>query len=222
MEEQESTPQKGRKLPRWAWVLVAVAVAVALVAGVSALYTSTRKDTPAALPPAPPVAASGADGCIAGRANDADSLLEGARKQPHTAEGAAATAAGFLRFTAQYPWPSEQELVSVLTDMYVFNAGEDAQAMAQDYRSLAPPKAAQTAGFSFADGRYVIEPSSTSDEVQVSLAAQTVTDGTLNGSVLATTFTMVWSDGIWKGVGSEKIADEQGILDTGAAFVGGC
>lgn len=222
MEEQESTPQKGRKLPRWAWVLVAVAVAVALVAGVSVLYTNTRKDTPAAPPPAPSVVASGADGCIAGRANDADSLLEGARKQPHTAEGAAATAAGFFRFSARYPWPSEQELTTVLTEMYVLNPGEDIQAMAKDYRSLAPPKASKTAGFSFADGRYVIEPSSTPDEVRVSLAAQTVTDGTLSGNTLGTTFTMAWKDSIWKVIGSEKTADKQGILDTGAAFVGGC
>lgn len=221
MEEQESTPQKGRRLPRWVWIIVAVAVAVALVAGVSALYTTTRKDTPTAPPPAPPVAASGADGCIAGRANDAASLLEGARKQPHTTEGAAATAAGFLRFSARYPWPSEQELTDVISAMYVLAPGEDAKTVAQDARSTSAPKNAQTAGFSVADGRYVIQPSSTQDEVLVSIASQVIIDGRSRG-VSATTYTMVWSEGIWKVKDFEDLSDEQQILDTGAAFVGGC
>lgn len=222
MEEQEVTPQKGRGFPRWAWILVAVVVVVGLIAGVSMLYTSTRKDTPVTPTTAPPVAASGADGCIAGRANDADSLLEGARKQPHTAEGAAATAAGFLRFAAQYPWPTEQELTAVLTDIYVLAPGEDAQDLAKDALSTSPLKNAQTAGFSLANGRYVIEPSSSHDEVQVSVAAHVVNDGTLSGVTSATTYTLVWSDGIWKVADFKDIDDEQTILDAGAAFIGGC
>lgn len=222
MEEQEATPQKGQGFPRWAWIAVVIVVVVGLIAGISVLYTSTRKDTPVAPTTAPPVAASGADGCIAGRANDATSLLEGASKQPHTAEGAAATAAGFLRFTVQYPWPSEQELTTVLNEMYVLPSGENAQELAREARTLPPPKNSQTASYSFADGRYVIEPSSTPDEVKVSLAAQVVGDGRLSGGTFATTYTMVWSEGIWKGVASEEISDAQQILDTGTAFVGGC
>lgn len=221
MSDDEALPKKGRKLPRWALILLAVAVVAGLVAGISALYTSTRKDAVAAPTPAPPAAASGADGCIAGNINDADSLLDGARQQPHTAQGAAASAAGFLRFVAQFPSPSEQQLADVISGMYVMAPGEDATKIAKSYRSTSRPENAQTAGFSVADGRYVIEPASTQDEVQVSIASQIIVDGRARG-VSATTYTMAWADGIWKFVDFEDIADEQPILDNGVAFVGGC
>ena len=221
MSDDETPPKKGKKLPRWALILLGVAVVVGLVAGISALYTSTRKDEVAA-PPPPPAAAGGADGCIAGNINDAASLLDGARQQPHTSQGAAASAAGFLRFAAQYPWPSEQQLTAVISDMYVLAPGEDAQELAKSYRSISAPDNVQTGGFSVADGRYVIEPASTQDEVQVSIVSQVVTDGRLSGGVSATTYTMAWGDGIWTFVDSEEITDEQRILDNGVAFVGGC
>lgn len=220
MDEEEEVPKKGWKLPRWAVILLAVALVAVLIAGISAIYTSTRKDEVVA-PTPPPMAAGGADGCIAGNINDAPSLLDGARQQPRTPQGAAATAAGFLRFALQYPWPSEQQLTAVISDMYVLAPGEDAQAMAKDALSTSAPENAQTAGFSVADGRYVIEPASTQDEVQVSIASQVIVDGRERG-VSATTFTMAWGDGIWKFVDSEEITDEQRILDNGVAFVGGC
>nr|WP_176705556.1 hypothetical protein [Arthrobacter sp.]AXV46685.1 hypothetical protein pA58H3_p71 [Arthrobacter sp.] len=221
MDEEEEAPKKGWKLPRWAMILLAVAIVAVLIAGISAIYTSTRKDQVAAPTPPPPIAAGGADGCIAGNINDAPSLLDGAHQQPHTSQGAAATAAGFLRFTAQYPSPSEQQLTTVISGMYDLAPGEDAQALAKDALSTSAPKNAQTAGFSVADGRYVIEPASTQDEVQVSIASQVIIDGKERG-VSATTFTMAWSDGIWKFVDSQEITDEQRILDNGVAFVGGC
>lgn len=220
-EEEEEAPKKGWKLPRWAMILLAVAIVAVLIAGISAIYTSTRKDEVAAPTPAPPVAAGGADGCIAGNINDAPSLLDGAHQQPHTSQGAAATAAGFLRFTAQYPWPSEQQLTTVISDMYDLAPEEDANEIAKSYRSNAAPDNVQTAGFSVADGRYVIEPASTQDEVQVSIASQVIIDSKERG-VSATTFTMAWSEGIWKFADSEDIDDEQRILDNGVAFVGGC
>lgn len=221
MSDDEALPKKRKKLPRWALILLAVAVVAGLVAGISALYTSTRKDAVVAPTPAPPAAASGADGCIAGNINDAASLLKGARQQPHTAQGAAASAAGFLRFAAQYPWPSEQQLAAVISDMYVLAPGEDANEIAKSYRSNAAPDNIQTAGFSVADGRYVIEPASTQDKVQVSIASQVIVDGRAQG-VSATTYTMAWADGIWTFADSEEIDDEQRILDNGVAFVGGC
>lgn len=221
MAEEEAPPKKGKKLPRWALILLAVAVVAGLVAGISALYTSTRKDEVAAPPPPPPAAAVGADGCIAGNINDAASLLDGARQQPHTSQGAAATAAGFLRFALQYPSPSEQQLAAVLSSMYVMAPGEDAQALAKKALTMSAPENAQTAGFSVADGRYVIEPASTQDEVLVSFASQAVIDGRSRGNFV-TTYTMAWTDGIWKVADSEEITDEQRILDNGVAFVGGC
>lgn len=221
MDEEEEVPKKGWKLPRWAMILLAVAIVAALVAGISALYTSTRKDEVAAPTPPPLAAAGGADGCIAGNINDAPSLLDGARQQPHTSQGAAATAAGFTRFAAQYPSPSEQQLTAVISDMYDLAPGEDAQELAKSYRSISAPDNVQTGGFSVADGRYVIEPTSTQDKVQVSIASQVIVDGRARG-VSATTYTMAWSDGIWKFADSEEIEDEQRILDNGVAFIGGC
>nr|WP_176704887.1 hypothetical protein [Arthrobacter sp.]AXV46272.1 hypothetical protein pA2H2_p41 [Arthrobacter sp.] len=221
MSDDEALPKKGKKLPRWALILLAVAIVAGLVAGISALYTSTRKDAVVAPTPAPPAPAGGADGCIAGNINDAASLLDGARQQPHTPQGAAATAAGFLRFTAQYPSPSEQQLITVISDMYDLAPGEEASALAKDVLSASAPDNVQTAGFSVADGRYVIESASTQDKVQVSIASQVIVDGRARG-VSATTYTMARGDGIWKFVDSEDIDDEQRILDNGVAFVGGC
>lgn len=221
MADDEALPKKGKKLPRWVLILLAVAVVAGLVAGISALYTSTRKDAVATPPPAPPATAVGADGCIAGNINDAASLLDGARQQPHTPQGAAATAAGFLRFTAQFPSPSEQQLTTVISDMYDLAPGEEASALAKDVFSTSAPENVQTAGFSVADGRYMIEPASTQDKVQVSIASQVIVDGRSRG-VSATTYTMARGDGIWKFVDSEDIDDEQRILDNGVAFVGGC
>lgn len=204
--------------------MVAVLLVGGLVAGVSVFYANSRKDEATAPAPslAPTAAAGGADGCIAGRDNDAKSLIEGAKKQAHTDEGAAATAAGFLRFAVQYPWPDEEQLAAVLSKLYVLDSGESVKDMAKTYQSISAPESARTAGYSLSDARYVIEPESTGDEVQVSIAAQAITDGTLNGGVLATTFTMAWSEGNWRLVDSEEITNEQPVLDTGAAFVGGC
>lgn len=221
MSDDEASPKKRKKLPRWALILLAVAVVAGLVAGISAIYTSTRKDAVAAPTPAPPAAASGADGCIAGNINDAPSLLDGARQQPHTAQGAAASAAGFLRFVWQYPSPSEQQLTAVISDMYVLAPGEDAKALVKEALATSAPENVQTGGFSVADGRYMIEPTSTQNNAQVSIAYQVIVDGRSKG-VSATTFTMAWSDGIWKVTDSEEINDEQPILDNGVAFVGGC
>ncbi len=220
MIENKSPSKSGMKWPRWAWIALALAVVAGLVFGASAIYSNTRKEAAAPIT-APPAAVGGTDGCIAGRENDAATLVDGARQQPHTSEGAAATAAGFLRFAGQYPWSSEQELVTVLSNMYDLAPGENYQEIATSYHSISAPETARTVGLSVADGRYVIEPTSTQDKVQVSIASQVIIDGRAQG-VLATRLTMAWGEGIWKIVDSEKIADAQGILDTGAAFVGGC
>lgn len=225
MAEKETTRNEARRpIPRWVWVLVAVLLVAGLVAGVSVFYASTRKDeAPAPAPSsAPTAAAGGADGCIAGRDNDAKSLIEGAKKQTHTDEGAAATAAGFMRFMLQYPWASEKDLASVFSQLSTAETAADAEKLAKGVRSNPGPETARSAGFSFADARYVIDPSSTKDEVQVSIAAQAITDGTVNGSTSATTFTMAWSDDVWTFVDSEEQESEKSILDNGAAFVGGC
>ena len=225
MAEEKSTQSKEKRpVPRWVWILASIVLVVGLVAGVSAFYVSTRKDEATAPAPASqsPAAVGGADGCIAGRDNDAASLIEGARKQPHTEDGAAATAAGFMRFMLQYPWASEKELASAFSQLSIAETPTEAEKLAKGVRANPGPETARTAGFSFADARYVIEPSSTKDEVQVSIAAQAITDGTVNGSTSATTFTMAWGEDVWTFVGSDEQDNEKSILDNGTAFLGGC
>lgn len=224
MEEKEvARDESRRKVPRWAWVLVTVLVVVGLVAGVSVFYASTRKDEAAAPAPSAPsqAVAGGADGCIAGRDNNAQSLIAGAKKQAHTEEGAAATAAGLLRFMFQYPWPSQKQLEQTMGELSTVESSE-ISATAKSLRQTPGPREARTAGYSIADGRYRIGPESTSNSVVVSIDAAAITDGQLNGESLVKTFTMEWDGDIWKLDGSDDNGANDSNLDDATAFVGGC
>lgn len=217
-----TTPNKqNREVPRWVWVLVTVVVA-ALVVGVSVVFSKNRESpAPPSAAPAPTIARAGADGCIAGRNNDAKSLIAGARKQPHTEGGAAATAAGLLRFMFQYPWPSEKELALMMSELSTVDSSE-IPATAKFLRQTPGPREARTAGYSIADGRYSIEPSSTENFVVVSIDAAAITDGRLNGESLVKTFTMAWDGQVWKLDGSDDSRADESNLENGVAFVGGC
>ncbi|MGP5220407.1 hypothetical protein [Arthrobacter rhombi] len=202
---------------------MAIVLVAGLVVGVSMFYAKSRKDEATApAPSSAPAAASGADGCIAGRDNDAKSLIEGAKKQAHTEDGAAATAAGFMRFTYRYPWASQADMTSAFAALSIAKDPKDAAEAAKTARSAPGPESANTAGMSFADARYVIEPESTPNKVQVTIASQTVTDGTLNGNSVSMTLTMNWDDGVWKFADLVDEPSTEDILSTGTAFVGGC
>lgn len=220
-----TTPHRQKKrFPRWVFVLVVLVVVGAAVAGISALFASNRAATQAPPPPPPSssVAMPGADGCIAGRDNDAKSLIAGAREQPQSEAGAVATAAGIMRFLMQYPWPNEQELITTFSELSMAEDVQDAEEAAEGFLSSAGPETARTAGSSFADARYIVEPGSAPAQIRISVAAQAVTDGTLNGSAVAMTFTMNWDDEVWKVEDLGEGSAESEILSNGAAFVGGC
>ncbi|MGP5397673.1 hypothetical protein ACTXMJ_15445 [Arthrobacter rhombi] len=224
MAEKEPTRSEGRRpIPRWVWVLVAVLLVVGLVAGVSVFYAKSRKDeTTAPAPSSAPAAASGADGCIAGRDNDARSLIEGAKKQAQTDDGAASVAAGQMRYMFKYPWPAEKELTKMIHELWTVTSESEATDSAQAVRNQAGPKEAATAGVSFADARYIIEPTSTADRVDVTLAAQGITDHQLNGKSTSMTFSMLWQSGIWKLDDITETRTAEDVLDNGSSFVGGC
>lgn len=203
--------------------MIALVVAGALVTGISAFFARDRAatDTPEPTPSASP-ATAGADGCIAGRNNDAKSLVAGAREQAQTEAGAAAVAAGFLRFTYSYPWPSQEELTTAFSELSLVGETREAEDAAQGVRSNAGPESARTAGLAFADARYLVEPGGPPEEVNVSVAAQAVTDGTLNGEAGTITLTMHWDDGVWKVGDLREASGSSEVLNTGTAFVGGC
>lgn len=220
-----TTPHRQRRgVPRWGWALVALVVVGALVAGISALFSSNRASTEAPSPPAPSlsVATSDADGCIAGRDNDAKNLIAGAHEQPQSEAGAAAVAAGQMRFMFQYPWPEEEELTRMIGELWTVTSSEDAERNAQAIRSQEGPESARTAGASFADARYIVETDSTSERARISVAAQGVTDNQLNGSSTSMTFALVWKDDVWKldEITTPRTAED--VLANGTAFVGGC
>lgn len=218
-----TTPNRQKRgVPRWVWVLAGLVVAIALVVGVSVVFAKNRATTTTPAPtPSPSAATSGADGCIAGRDNDAKSLIAGARKQGQSDAGAAATAAGLFRFMFQYPWPKAHDLELMMRQLSTVDDAEIAST-AEALRETPGPKEARTAGYSIAEGRYVIEPGSTSTSVVVSVSAGAITDGQLNGETLTKTFTMVWQDDVWQLDGSNSNADDGGPADAGVAFVGGC
>lgn len=219
-----TTPNRQRRgVPRWVWVLAGLVVAIALVVGVSMVFAKNRATTATPDPtPAPSAVASGAYGCIAGRDNDSKSLIAGAKKQPQTEAGAAATAAGLMRFMMRYPWPSERELTSAFSSLSMVENTQEAATVAKQFRENAGPKTARTAGSSFADARYLVEPASSPEKVQLSIAAQAVTDGTLNGNTTTMTFSMAWSDGRWKLSDFGGDASEEEVIANGSSFVGGC
>lgn len=218
---EETTPPKRRKVPRWLWVLLAIVVVVGLVAGVSAFFAGNRDKEPVS-PAPPPAASGGADGCIAGRDNDAESLIAGAKKQPHTDDGAASVAAGQMRYMFKYPWPAEEELTKMIGELWTVTSEQEAREGAQAVRNQTGPKEAATAGVSFADARYLIEPASSADYVEVTLAAQGITDHQLNGKSTSMTFTMTWESNTWKLDEITESRTAEDVLDNGASFVGGC
>lgn len=222
-EEEATRSSERRQVPRWVWVLAAIILVVGLVAGVSAFYASTRKDEATApAPSAPsPAAAGGADGCIAGRDNDAKSLIEGAKKQTHTDEGAVGTAAGMVRWILQYPWPSEKEATDVMTTLSTVTDKEEIASSVAALRQFPAPESARTGSITFADGRYVIE-SAEPDRVKVSVAGQGVADSQLTGKSAVMTLTMVWTNDTWKLTESDTGRTAEDALSNGVAFTGGC
>lgn len=224
MAEQETTRTEARRqIPRWVWVLVAILVVAGLVVGVSVFYASTRKDEAAKpAPPAPSQAvAGGADGCIAGRDNNAQSLIEGAKKQAHTEEGAVGTAAGLVRWIFQYPWPSEQEATEVMTALSTVTDKEEIASSVASLRQFPAPESARTGSLTFAAGKYVVE-SAEADLVKVSVVGQGVADNQLTGSSAVMTLTMKWQGGTWKLDGSDTGRTAEETLGKGVAFAGGC
>ncbi|MDN5754167.1 MAG: hypothetical protein L0J58_02420 [Micrococcaceae bacterium] len=224
MAEKEPTRSEARgPIPRWVWVLVAIVLVAGLVAGVSVFYAKTRKDETTAPAPssAPTATAGGADGCIAGRDNDAKSLIEGAKKQAHTDEGAVGTAAGMVRWILQYPWPSEKEATDVMTTLSTVTDKEEIASSVAALRQFPAPDSARTGSITFADGRYVIE-SAEPDRVKVSVAGQGVADSQLTGKSAVMTLTMVWTNDTWKLAESDTDRTAEDALSNGVAFTGGC
>ncbi|WP_443411075.1 hypothetical protein [Arthrobacter rhombi] len=149
-------------------------------------------------------------------------MIEGAKKQAQTDDGAASVAAGQMRYMFKYPWPAEKELTKMIHELWTVTSESEATDSAQAVRNQAGPKEAATAGVSFADARYIIEPTSTADRVDVTLAAQGITDHQLNGKSTSMTFSMLWQSGIWKLDDITETRTAEDVLDNGSSFVGGC
>lgn len=222
MVRRSSTATARRGFPRWAWIVTSVVVLLALVGGVSAWYqTNRRAGEPAATPASTAGVAAVPNGCLAGPANDAASLLLAQKDAPHTQSGAVGFAAATLRWVAQYPRPSAKDGAAVAASVLAKGATGTIADLATNTASPKAYPGVTSGSLNLANGRYVVE-EGTPDMVRVTAGGEVVQNGKSAGLNFASTLTMVWEDGVWKvrSDGNERTVDD--LFANGSAFSGGC
>lgn len=224
-----SQPQSHRSRNLW----VALSIVVVIVVAVAAWYTfrpaSTTPTTAPTSATSPAASAPGtglANGCLAGPGKTVKALIHAQIMAPHTTLGAIELAGAFDRWATQFPWPSsaDAKLASsafaaksaspVISDLPAYFSSRPTQTN--------PSNAGETAGVSYATGRYFIDSASPTKTVVV-LGSKVVENGAVSASkARSVTLSMVWESGVWKVSDMSYTMDPQELFDQGTPFVGGC
>lgn len=227
---------------RPAWVTLAAVAVVVILAVAVAAYLAGRNSspTPSAASTrttlaAPTVSAStSADtlaaaptGCLGGAARDDTMVLAAQRQAPHTAYGAIEFAASVFRWGVRAPAPTDSEVRAAAA---VFASGVREAAVQETLSNYHQhPNLSEGAvpdGTPFhlttASGRWLTEPSSSTDHATVEVEAYFVINGAVSPTKsLTEAFDVVWETGGWH-VASLKQADPQRLANGGTQFTGGC
>lgn len=224
---EEGAGQRGRRMPRWAVVVIAIVLVLAVIVGVSVWYQMNPAKTPAAPPPAtvsaPPGDASEIpNGCLAGKDTSAAALIAAQKKAPHTEAGAIGLAAAFTKWGWQYPYPSRTDGEAVVSSFASDDAGPSVKELVTRIASAKPREGWASGGLSFAEGRYLVDDSS-SDRVKVTVGGDQIKNGLPDGENKAfTTVTLVWATDRWKIQEIKPSRTLEDLFTNGAALAGGC
>ncbi|MCJ0700216.1 hypothetical protein FRIG_03550 [Frigoribacterium faeni] len=146
----------------------------------------------------------------------------------HTSYGAVEVATAFYRFLWQFPYPSANDSDQVGSAL-MSSAAPDATAdIAAGYDAVGddPTQGVLPAGTDFhistTNGLWAVSETSTSDRVEVSLAAGYVVDGALSPTKVAVNgFVMVWEDDAWR-IEQGLTIDQDRLAAGGTRYTGGC
>jgi len=232
---------------RWPYV-IGGGVAVAAIAGGVAFGVTRPNDEPVAAPTtsasasaAPTAAATGGSsgagdneddvpptGCLGGPDRDADMVLAAQDEAKHTTYGAVELASTFYRFLWQYPYASVGDADAVQAAVMAESAPEAFADIAAGYDAVGdnPTQGVLPAGTDFhlstTNGLWRVSETSTSDRVEVSLAAGYVVDGALSPNKVAVNgFVMVWEDDEWR-IEQGLTIDQDRLAAGGTRYTGGC
>ncbi|GAA0989999.1 hypothetical protein [Subtercola frigoramans] len=231
---------------RWPWIIggavILIAVIVAIIYGTSHGTTTTADPTTTASPSASPSATAttqptqgGSDGnddaaptgCLGGANRDADMVLAAQKAAPHTTSGAVEVAAAFFRWAIRYPYPATDEADAMSATIMSANAPASFKDIAGAYahgNDISGGQVPEGTDFylSTVPGRWLVESSSTSDQITVDVSAAFVVADALSPTKSASeAFIMVWEDGGWK-VDREQQADTAALAAGGTLFTAGC
>lgn len=227
--ELPDTTQPQSHRTRTLWVVVAIVVAI--VVGVAAWYafrpaSGEKQAAPAATPAVSAPGTGLANGCLAGPGKTVQALIEAQKVAPHTTIGAIELAASFDRWAAQFPWPSNAD-AKLASNTFASESGSPLISDLPAYFSSrqTQPNASnsgETAGVSYAAGRYFID-SATPTKVVTVLGSKVVDNGTVSATkARSVTLAMVWESGEWKVADMSYTMDPQALFDQGTPFAGGC
>lgn len=221
------------KRPRRRWPLILIAVVVAALIGYTIYALAQRNDdgtegTPTSSPTASTAAPiAKVTGCLGGPSRDADMVLAAQAAAPNSVEGAAEMAAAMVRWSYQYPYPSDADAGTVS------EAAVSAEAPAS-FRDLASffakdpnlsggivPDATQYR-LSTVGGVWHVE-SSEEGKASITIGAAFVVKDELSSELRASvTVGLVWEDGAWHvtQLSGERTTEE--LFQIGTLFAGGC
>lgn len=226
-------PQKRR----WPWIVGAIAAAIVLIGlgaviATLAMQPSAPTESPAATgeptpsetdtptdpsTPSPsdaPPEGGGVDACLGGDGRDIDMLLAAREAAPNTVNGAISFGATYIRWGAQKPSVSQEDIAVAERFILLDNLREEAASMAE-----APGDEFYA---STVNGFYRVE-SMSDDHVNVSYLLRVVVDGAVDpDNVAFGTVTLEWASGGWTVTGEPDGASSDTMRDTGTAFSGGC
>lgn len=219
------TSQPTSHLARNLWILVAVLVVIAVSVSVWYAFRPAATTVPPTASASPTVTGLGtglANGCLAGPGKSVEALIAAQKVAPHTTLGAVELAASFVRWYAQYPWPSAKDATAASTAFAAPNASPTIKDLSGFYSSRATQTASGTGGISMVKGKYFIQ-SGSPDLATIVIGGKGIEDGVESPTrAYSVTVSLVWDAEKWKIVDAHNTMDVQELFDQGTPFAGGC
>ena len=167
-------------------------------------------------------------GCLGGQARDTAMVLATQKKAGHSTFGAVEVAASVFRWGLRYPYPAAAQIKAMRPVLAEKGATKQEAAWASEYASAGyrkPPGDSVPSGTPYylttANGMWVVDGSSTKDQVVVDVAAHYVIDDAYSVATSTLRVDLQWSERGWQ-VASLGRADARRLTSGGTSFTSGC